>query len=528
MTGRFLPHGLSGLSRRDTFLGVKTPRGASLAYLICLAALTTAAAGLRAARLDHPMRYDESWTFLFHAGTDDISDTFAYTAANNHVLHSLLVRGAIALAGPRPAVLRMPALLAGAALVPLSAELARRLSGRKSAGLIAAALTGGSGILIEYSINARGYSMLCAAAVVLAILTLELSRDAERRRLWIAWCATSAVGMLVIPIMVYPIAVCSAALALDAGASRAPGLVKRRLLRRLGRALLLTALLTLLLYAPVLWVSGLAAVLSTEQAQPRPISEVLLALPGAAAATLADWTGDTSLAWRVLVAAGLAWGAVLGAAQRRTAWLLPLLAAVVLAAAAMAHRVVPFPRVWLFVLPIVLAAAGAGLGELAGRIAPRRLRWLGTVGAYLAVCAVAALSGWRAFQRPVMISEDPRGLTILGAERIARDAAELADGHTALVWNPHVPNWPPLAYYSVLHAREGKPFISWTDPACRRVLIVVDDRHSLDETLRVLTGLGGRFGQPSLMAKYDGAGVYLAERMNRNTGIDAPRPPVQQ
>ena len=202
------------------------------AYVAAIAAITAAAGILRAVLLDHPMRYDEAFTFLVFARSSDPAAWFNYMAPNNHVLHTLAMHVAIRIGGMQPEVVRAPAFWAGIALVPAAAWFAVQLTGRRLAGLWAAALVGASSLLIEYSVNARGYSLVCLAAVAMGVATGAICHDARRKAPWIAWIALAAVGMFTIPIMLYPIAIYALLILLQTlvgpGRGKVRGLAVRR------------------------------------------------------------------------------------------------------------------------------------------------------------------------------------------------------------------------------------------------------------------------------------------------------------
>ncbi|HOF19108.1 MAG TPA: hypothetical protein PK082_09370, partial [Phycisphaerae bacterium] len=421
---------------------------ATAAYWAALAGITLLAAWLRVEHLMHPMRYDESFSLLMFAAPDDPGRWFHYLAPNNHVLHTLAVHLSVSRFGLLPPAVRLPALLAGVLLVPSAASLARRVSGSAVAGLIVAALTGASSLLVEYSVNARGYAMVCLAGVWMARFTADLFRDARRIGPWIGWILAGAAGAFTIPIMVYPAGILLLALAAQLGLCRADRAVRRKIALRLVVAVAATAALTALAYLPVIEVSGLEALVANRFVSPQPLGEVAAALPGVAGQTLRDWFRDGSWAWAALVGAGVVGSLVEAVRRRAVLWALPALAAVLLPAAALAQRVVPFPRVWLFALPWTLALSACGamvLVRLLPRPAPRTVGKI--AGAALLAGAVGA-SAWNVHARKLMISEDPR--TLIAAEQIARDASNaLCDGRTAmLAW---VPGWPSLAYYNLLY-----------------------------------------------------------------------------
>ena len=357
------------------------------------------------------MRYDESWTFLFYVLPRKLSPALVYSAPNNHILHTLLVAAASWLAGDGPVALRMPAFLAGVAIIPAVAHLATVLSGRRLAGLLTAALVASSGTLVEYSVNARGYSLVYLAAVVLTERTARIARDVRPRGPWIVWALVATVGLITIPVMLYPIAVLAAVIVLQAFLGPADAAARRLALRRLGTTLAWTAVLAGLLYVPVVYATGLVITHGKEAARASPVAvygsglQALLANPFLAPKTLSEAAagltliaGETAAIMRrdmswvgwILVALGLVAAVVVGLRQRRVLYLVPLLLPAVLAVLALAQRVVPFTRVWLFAVPLFLAVASCGLVGLAWRSPPGRLRGSAVAVVTLAVVAVTA------------------------------------------------------------------------------------------------------------------------------------------
>ena len=78
--------------------------------------------------------------------------------------------------------IRLPALVAGIALVPATFAFARVLYGR-AAGLLAAAFVAASSTLVEYSTNARGYTLVALATVLVFIAAARALEQRLGRRL---------------------------------------------------------------------------------------------------------------------------------------------------------------------------------------------------------------------------------------------------------------------------------------------------------------------------------------------------------
>jgi 4-amino-4-deoxy-L-arabinose transferase-like glycosyltransferase len=111
---------------------------------------------LRVFYLDQPMRLDESSTFLNYVNKH-WSQVFNYTAPNNQVLNTLLIKLSTKLWGGHPFVIRLPALAFGVACIPLIYLVCKKLG---SGGYIAALILAVHPYCILFSTNARGYSAI--------------------------------------------------------------------------------------------------------------------------------------------------------------------------------------------------------------------------------------------------------------------------------------------------------------------------------------------------------------------------------
>jgi hypothetical protein len=372
------------------------------------------------------------------------------------------------------------------------------------AGLVAAAMVAASSLMIEYSVNARGYSMLCLAAIASALLADACRRRSGRFWPWAGFAVVGSLGLGTIPVMLYPLAIVGALMALDAAVDRT-GRERRLQLLRIAGTFAAILVLAAGLYLPVAARSGWASIVANEFITPQPFGQVIASLGGMVGRMLADWTRDAGPLLIAVVGGGvlLAWGWLLP--RRRWLVLLPVATMIAIPLLSLLQRRVAFPRVWMFAWPWTLAVAGAGLG-----LAVQRIR---RPGPPVRCSAVAALviagcmwSAWRSMQRPFLVSEDARTLT--DARAIAADVATLSEGQTALVWA--APSGPPVYYYLMFQPEYRQPLVSIGDPTCRRAAIIVAPQQRLDD---VLDGLGDRrswLGEPTLWREYPRSRVYLA------------------
>ena len=89
-------------------------------------------------------------------------------------------------------LLRLPALIAGTATIPLVYALGRRAVGRR-AGLLAAALTALSPFMIYYSAEARAYGLMMFFTTG-STLAMLLALETRRRRWWVLYAVASCAA----------------------------------------------------------------------------------------------------------------------------------------------------------------------------------------------------------------------------------------------------------------------------------------------------------------------------------------------
>ena len=175
-------------------------RGVTKPWMI-LVIIILCATALRMTYLSQPLRYDEAWTYEDFASQPLSIGMSNYYTTNNHLFHTLLAHVSTSIFGGYPWALRLPAFFAGILIVPAAYALGRRYFSLSSA-LLAAAFTAGSMHLIEYSVNARGYTLISLA---LLLLLLVADHWIERRTLRrsCAFVILAVLGMYAIPTFIY-------------------------------------------------------------------------------------------------------------------------------------------------------------------------------------------------------------------------------------------------------------------------------------------------------------------------------------
>lgn len=437
-----LAHGARRFSHdlRQIYLQLGT-RSYDRRYLSALAFLTVLALFIRLLYLSQPMRYDESYTYLVFATRPldfIISD---YHVPNNHVLHTLLVGLATRLLGNQPWVIRLPAVAAGVLMVPATYLLGRMSYGRFS-GLLAAALVASSSFMIEYSTNGRGYTLISLLTLLFFALGIYL-KDHQNAAAWTFFVLLAAAGFYTMPTFLYPFGALMLWLLLSAlvgDVSRAydGGFWKHLFIAGLG-----IGLLTVFLYTPILLESGLAKLTDNAFVQAIPADRFLYELQGSFISTWRSWVRDL-LAWQGWV---LAFGFIASLVWHRQVarQRLPLSPLVVFwcGALLLLQRVAPWPRVWLFMMPLFFICASAGLRGFLGRFFATRADVWARIGIAVAVTAAVLLS-WNVFKADTIVNSGQTG-TLKPAEAITRylqDALQPGDVVAAVP-----PSNYPLRYY---------------------------------------------------------------------------------
>jgi hypothetical protein len=357
--------------------------------LAWLSVITLAGIAVRIWYLDQPVRYDEAWTFLRFVAPG-AHRLFDYPAPNNHVAHTLLVYLSTSALGSAPWAIRLPAFLAGVLLAPLSYVCARTIF-QGASGLVAAGLAAASPILVLYSTYARGYTGI----TVLTLFLVPLCSYFVRNESVFAGCLVAllaALGLYTIPVMLFPLAMLvawSAALANYVG-----GRVKMlRTVRAGSWVLVLGTAITLTLYTPVLARSGVRRVFANQYVQPRALGEALAAWPRLAQETWKLYLLGIPGWFQVCLGVCLLAGAIAVWKANRAALLLILAAVVGSGVVLLATRTIPYPRTWIYLLPLSFCLADAGVTGILARLArPFQAHVAGALGALVAVAMSCALT----------------------------------------------------------------------------------------------------------------------------------------
>ncbi|HTN77281.1 MAG TPA: glycosyltransferase family 39 protein [Pirellulaceae bacterium] len=316
----------------------------------------------RVVRIDQPVRYDESYTYWNFAAQplgEIVSD---YHVPNNHIFHSLCVHFTTLVLGDSPLVIRLPACVAGVLLIPLTI-LAGTLLYDRRVGLLAGALVAVCPLLVNYSVNARGYMLVTDFFIAGSIAAVLMLRSSNRWP-WVVFVMLMALGAWTMPTMLYGFV----ALVLWLVGSYCLGDVaesaKRGFLVRVAIACAATGLIVVGLYLPVILEHGIRAIAANRWTKPISYSEFFVGLAPHFQDTELFLHGGMPLLLRLILAI-LLLATIIGSQSygRHKLFLLgPTLAACL--GLMTLQSVLPFARVWTFLAPLELILVAAGIGIL--------------------------------------------------------------------------------------------------------------------------------------------------------------------
>jgi hypothetical protein len=483
-------------------------RKESRLHLALLASILVLAFFIRLLFLFQPMRYDEAYTFTHYASMPLYLGLSNYSAPNNHLLHTLLVHCSYLIFGNYPWALRLPALIAGWLLVPATYVVARVFFQRHAA-LLSAALVASSSPLVEFSTNARGYTLMALFFLLILSLAPYCLRSSNPAP-WILFSVLSALGFYTLPTMLYAFGVVAGWLLMMALRNNM-GAERLAIVRRLAISSAAAAALTLLLYGPVLLVWGPNALVANKFVAPESWERVLSALPASAASTWQLWNVAMPTVVSLVVAMGFAVTLALHARVSRypvspaivgILWIVPVL---------LAQRVVPYERVWLFLLPLYLVLASAGLVFVWDRVAPTMVRDRTEVVGIMGLVLGLALA-WN-----VAATQSPYYSNDTGVLRDGESITTWMKGHlkTGDVVMAVVPADAPLEYYfPVYNLRPADYWYSTQlhgpelEPGRRVLAVVRDAGPGLDAMLKTAGLTTGSLSNPELVERFQEAGIY--------------------
>lgn len=449
-----------GDDARTSLHGLSIPK-AEMPFLTLLLLITAAGVVYRFEYLYSSLHHDEAYTYMAFAHSLRIAVT-DYHLPNNHVFHSVLVFLSTQLFGNAPWVVRLPAFTAGVLLIPALYTLGRRHYDRW-VGLGAALLIAVSPAAVNYSINARGYTLVALLGLLLLLLAHAV-RQSKNRFAWALLALVSALGMYTVPVFLLPFGIAFLWMFWENWRAATPGYASRRdFLTWWLVSGLAAAALTLVLYLPILIYTGAEKFFANGFVAPVPWPDYPETLAHRLAETWAEWTFRVPPAILLLLAAGLTLSLFLHKRIASTRVPLQAAAAIWVVLLLVIQRPNAWSKVWFGLLPLVILWAAAGLWGGASRLRVRAVP-LAAVATILLLVPVLTRSAVILRELPrlwMLQGDEEQAVLFVGAHAAGRDALVVAPPDDASVW-----------YYAELHGIYDRVYAGESD--FDRLLVLVN------------------------------------------------------
>lgn len=415
---------------------------------------------VRAYFLSQPMGYDESATFSLFINKG-LSQLFNYLAPNNHVLYTIITKISSSIWGVSPTSLRLPAFFAGVGLIPLTYWVCRNLN---ISGLLASTVIALSPLLIHYSTNSRGYMLLCFITVCLILIGSSIVKKEPSLLNSFIISIVASLGMMTIPTMLYGIAGLFLWILvlyfLNGYSTRS---IFNKFLLPTG---FMTIIFTLFLYTPVILVTnGYEPILKNSYVDTLPWGTFLRDIPSYLLTVITKYLHHIPKAVVIILILWIIISSI-NVFKDRDYPILLLVPLTILGAFIIfvLKRALPFPRIWVYFIPIIAILADSGYSAILKKM-PQRTRFLSS--SFLIVF-VAISSLFMITSNPIFPNNDNDA-----AEVIARYFKTRINDDDYVIAQLAI-DWPLFYYFQYLDVPGRYGNMNSTDLEIRKKYIVVD------------------------------------------------------
>ena len=344
--------------------------------ILALVGVTVIGIFIRLIQINNAVGYDEAYTFIHFASRSLQVILTDYSAPNNHIFHSLLVYIGYHIFGNHVWALRLPAFLAGVLTIP-AIYMAGKVIYGKNAALIAAALVACTPILVDFSVNARGYTLMCLFSCLILWIAGILRKQSSFTG-WLLLSLFSILGFYTLPVMVYPVSAVFLWLLVSWVVKDINSNSRGKFIFGLIVTSISTILITFLLYSPILiFGSGFSSITSNEFVKSQSWLDFLQSVQSRIPRVWGDWNYLVP-SWVALITI-IGFILLIVFEWRKFSHKIPVWIPTVISIAILIilQRVTPWPRVWLFLLVFYLLWAAAGWVALIQFFAAKiSLKWV--------------------------------------------------------------------------------------------------------------------------------------------------------
>ncbi len=337
-------------------------------HIICISLIFLSGVAIRLAFLNRPIMYDESFTFLEYAKNSFVNTISNYSYPNNHIFHTILVKICYSLFGGSLFAIRLPAFISGILLIPFSYLFCRKFYCKETA-LIAILFIASSGLLINYSTNARGYMIICVFFIFILLL-LDNLKNAPSLFKWWLYVLCSSLGFYTIPTFLYShiIIIFIAFIPF-----RKSNYYKFQFFKKIFYAQIAIAVTVFIMYLPVLMFSGAESIIANDAVSPINYNDWSSNIAESIFSTFNGWFFNFPVPVIILLLAGFLIFFFLSGAVKKLKWF--LLGFLIILLILFLQKVIPPQRIWVFLCAPFLSICASGLFILINKINLKIFFW---------------------------------------------------------------------------------------------------------------------------------------------------------
>ena len=336
-----------------------SPSWADLIPLLILLGITIVGIFFRYAYLWRPMGHDETYTFMAFASRGLRVVITDYHLPNNHVFHTILVNIFYEMFGDSPAIIRLPALMAGVLIIPATYMIGKIFYDSKI-GLVGASIVASLPVLIDYSTTARGYPVMTLFGLLIIALA-AYQKDHKNMISWGLFVLFASLGMYTNPTMIYPIGMAFTWLLLSQLINDVNQDYGANFYLYLFVSAITILVLSGLYYSPIIYSSGLGSIIGNDVIEALAWSEFVQSVLPRIRNTWAEWNRELPSVISYIAIIGLAASFFVPKLPKNRRVPLILAGTIWIGTALLIQRVAPWPRIWLFLLPFFVIWISAGI-----------------------------------------------------------------------------------------------------------------------------------------------------------------------
>jgi len=298
-----------------------------------------------------PIFIDEVVTFKDFTKNSIFVSVSYYPQPNNHVMFSLLTNIAYSISPFSPKIsIRLINVILSLATNLHFFRLSRKFLS-DTASLISTTAFAFLFMNLLYSFQARGYEILLLSTIVVLYAMMQYVRNGGGKKYLVLYSMMSMVGFWTIPSFLYPFSILTGYAVLNLILNR-----RKDLVLQISMTVLLTGICTVLVYSPVLLISGVKSITGNYYTMPIPRSEVAARLLPHFLSTAQWLVGLPSVYSSLAVVAAALLILIVAVKTGNTVynWLIVLLLSPPILL--LIHSVIPFERTWVFLsIPLAIA-----------------------------------------------------------------------------------------------------------------------------------------------------------------------------